>query len=211
MDAGSFGIFGTIVLVSPSLPQLARALYNKPPADATDPNGAKAPGLPSEVEGYCAPKKGPQWVKSPNGRGSGWLDKSGDVWVPSGQGGGAHGGTLNPQMATTLMSILVEEGANSVLKLEVESLRFYSRLDEDAFFSRLSKTSGVVSVEGFLRMINVSVDPSAVDEDAMRELISLFQRYGIDMRQLRELETEEFSSWMRNRSAYWFKSMYPDQ
>ncbi|WP_373695638.1 polymorphic toxin type 37 domain-containing protein [Stenotrophomonas sp. C1657] len=35
---------------------------------------------------------GPQWVKSPNGRGSGWLDKSGDVWVPSGQGGGAHGG-----------------------------------------------------------------------------------------------------------------------
>jgi len=109
------------------------------------------------------------------------------------------------------MSILVEEGANSMLKLEVESLRFYSRLDEDAFFSRLSKTSGVVSVEGFLRMINVSVDPSAVDEDAMRELISLFQRYGIDMRQLRELETEEFSSWMRNRSAYWFKSMYPDQ
>jgi len=120
-------------------------------------------------------------------------------------------GTFNPPMATTLMSILVEEGANSMLKLEIESLRFYSRLDEDAFFARLSKTSGVVSVEGFLRMINVSVDPSAVDEDAMRELISLFQRYGIDMRQLRELETEEFSSWMRNRSAYWFKSMYPDQ
>ncbi|WP_275897136.1 RHS repeat-associated core domain-containing protein [Stenotrophomonas sp. G4] len=100
LDAGSFGIVGTIVLVSPSLPQLARALYNKPPADATDPNGAKAPGLPGEVEGYCAPKKGPQWVKSPNGRGSGWLDKSGDVWVPSGQGGEPTVdliGTFNPQ------------------------------------------------------------------------------------------------------------------
>ncbi|CAM4455157.1 hypothetical protein H3005_12475 [Stenotrophomonas sp. Br8] len=109
------------------------------------------------------------------------------------------------------MSTLVEEGADSMLKLEIESLRFYSRLDEDAFFSRLSKTSGVVSVEGFLRTINVSVDPSAVDEDGMRELISLFQRYGIDMHQLRELETKEFSTWMRNRSAYWFKSMYPDQ
>jgi hypothetical protein len=120
-------------------------------------------------------------------------------------------GTFNPPMGTTSMSTLVEEGADSMLKLEIECLRFYSRLDEDAFFSRLSKTSGVVSVEGFLRTINVSVDPSAVDEDGMRELISLFQRYGIDMHQLRELETKEFSTWMRNRSAYWFKSMYPDQ
>ena len=79
-----------------------------------------------------------------------------------------------------------------MLKIEIYSLRFYSRLDEDAFFSRLNQIPGVVSVEG------------------MRELISLFQRYGIDMRQLRKLETGEFSSWMRNRSAYWFKSMYPD-
>ena len=80
----------------------------------------------------------------------------------------------------------------AMLKIEIYSLRFYSRLDEDAFFSRLNQIPGVVSVEG------------------MRELISLFQRYGIDMRQLRKLETGEFSSWMRNRSAYWFKSMYPD-
>jgi hypothetical protein len=98
-----------------------------------------------------------------------------------------------------------------MLKIEDDSLRFYSRLDEDAFFSSLSETSGVVSVEGFLRKINVSVDPSAVDEDRMREPISLIQRYGMDMRQLRELEMTEFRTWMRNRSAYWFKSMYPDQ
>ncbi len=97
-----------------------------------------------------------------------------------------------------------------MLKIEIYSLRFYSRLDEDAFFSRLNQIPGVVSVEGFLRTIDVSVDPSAVDDEGMRELISLFQRYGIDMRQLRKLETEEFSPWMRNRSAYWFKSMYPD-
>lgn len=98
----------------------------------------------------------------------------------------------------------------AMLKIEIDSLRFYSRLDEDAFFSRLNQIPGAVSVEGFLRTINVSVDPSAVDEDGMRELISLFQRYGIDMQQLRELETKEFSTWMRHRSAYWSKSMYPD-
>lgn len=98
----------------------------------------------------------------------------------------------------------------AMLKIEIYSLRFYSRLDEDAFFSRLNQIPGVVSVERFLRTINVCVDPSAVDDEGMRELISLFQRYGIDMRQLRKLGTGEFSSWMRNRSAYWFKSMYPD-
>lgn len=80
-----------------------------------------------------------------------------------------------------------------MLKIEIYSLRLYSRLDEDAFFSRLNQIPGVVSVEGFLRTINVSVDPSAVDDEGMRELISLFQRYGIDMRQLRKLETGEFS------------------
>lgn len=117
-------------------------------------------------------------------------------------------GVFNIRMGATSLSTLVEEGADSMLKLEIESLMFYSQLDEDAFFSRLSRTPGVVSVEGFLRKINIHVDPSVVDEYSVRELISLFQRYGIDMHQLRKLETEEFTAWMRNRSAYWYKSMY---
>ncbi|VEE53652.1 Uncharacterised protein [Stenotrophomonas maltophilia] len=41
----------------------------------------------------------------------------------------------------------------AMLKIEIYSLRFYSRLDEDAFFSRLNQIPGVVSVEGFLRTI----------------------------------------------------------
>lgn len=62
------------------------------PKDAYDPTGAKAPGLPGEAEGYCAPKGGERWVPSPKGKGHGWADKSGNVWVPSGLGGTAHGG-----------------------------------------------------------------------------------------------------------------------
>lgn len=64
----------------------------KPPADATDPNGAKAPGMPGEVEGYQPPKNGPQWVRNPNGKGYGWVDAGGKVWVPTGPGPLAHGG-----------------------------------------------------------------------------------------------------------------------
>lgn len=68
----------------------------KPPKDAYDPNGAKAPGKPGEAEGFCEPKRGPKWGRSPNGRGNGWVDNDGNVWVPtgpdSGSTGDAHGG-----------------------------------------------------------------------------------------------------------------------
>lgn len=70
---------------------------NSPPPDnAYDPEGPKAPGRPSENEGFVPPKKGDEWVKNPNGRGYGWRDKGGDVWVPTGPSdpsrGDAHGG-----------------------------------------------------------------------------------------------------------------------
>jgi hypothetical protein len=52
---------------------------------------AQAPGKPTEKDGYRPPKK---WdgkkVKTKNGRGYGYPDEKGDIWVPSGPNG--HGG-----------------------------------------------------------------------------------------------------------------------
>ncbi len=70
----------------------AIVFMNGIPKDAKDPNGAKAPGKPGPAEGFKDPKGGERWVKNPNGRGYGWLDDKGRVWVPSGQGASAHGG-----------------------------------------------------------------------------------------------------------------------
>jgi len=71
-------------------------LLATPPDNAYDPNGPKAPGKPGTDEGFSDPKDGENWVKNPNsgqGGGShGWEDSKGDVWVPTGQGGRAHGG-----------------------------------------------------------------------------------------------------------------------
>jgi len=54
-------------------------------------HGAQAPGKPTEADGFVPAKN---WdgkkVKSPNGRGWGYPDKNGKVWVPSGPNG--HGG-----------------------------------------------------------------------------------------------------------------------
>ncbi|WP_368737416.1 polymorphic toxin type 37 domain-containing protein [Parazoarcus communis] len=68
------------------------AIFNKPPENAYDPNGPKAPGKPGADEGFVDPKGGDNWVPNPNGKGWGWEDSKGDVWCPTGQGGSAHGG-----------------------------------------------------------------------------------------------------------------------
>jgi len=67
------------------------AVYSKPPSDAKDPEGAKAPGKPGDAEGFRDSRSGEKWGKAPNGK-SGWVDEKGNVWVPTGQGGAAHGG-----------------------------------------------------------------------------------------------------------------------
>ena len=69
-----------------------RPIYEKPPKDAHDKDGAKAPGKPGAQEGFCDPKGRENWVRNPNGKGWGWEDADGKVWVPTGLGGKAHGG-----------------------------------------------------------------------------------------------------------------------
>ncbi|MBC7706264.1 MAG: hypothetical protein H7274_20225, partial [Rhodoferax sp.] len=72
----------------------------KPPENAYDPNGPKAPGKPTEADGFKDPKGGENWVPNPNpgGGGSswGWQDKKGNVWCPTGpedkSRGISHGG-----------------------------------------------------------------------------------------------------------------------
>ncbi len=79
------------VLLPSSTANDDNVMFNKPPEDAKDPDGAKAPGKPGPAEGFEDPRTGEQWVKGPDGRG-GWKDSKGNVWQPTGKGGRAHGG-----------------------------------------------------------------------------------------------------------------------
>ena len=63
---------------------LSDLIFNKPPSDAKDSEGAKAPGKPGEAEGFQDPADGEEWVKAPNGD-WGWADIEGKVWCQPGK------------------------------------------------------------------------------------------------------------------------------
>jgi RHS repeat-associated protein len=71
---------------------LSNIVFNRPPDNARDPNGPKAPGKPGADEGFVDPPGGEDWVPNPNGKGYGWKDAKGNVWCPTGPGPKAHGG-----------------------------------------------------------------------------------------------------------------------
>ena len=53
----------------------------------------KAPGKPSLDDGFKPNKKYPEYGNFTNfGNRKGWLDKNGNLWVPTGEGPLAHGG-----------------------------------------------------------------------------------------------------------------------
>ena len=67
-------------------------LSDAPPADAKDPNGAKAPGKPGKAEGFTDPAKGEKWQPGTDGKPGGWVDDKGNVWRPTGQSPGKNHG-----------------------------------------------------------------------------------------------------------------------
>lgn len=95
-----------------------------------------------------------------------------------------------------------------LVELEARSVRFYSECDEAAFFEWLKKLSCVRKIQGQGAGIFISVDPVQVDEEALRELLSLFRRYEVDLRQLAEFDRDEFVDWFHDSKAYWFTHVF---
>src|SRR6185369_17339678 len=78
---GGLVVVGAAAVLAPSRPAtMARA--RKPPDAAETINGPYAPGRPGADDGFKSPKGGDRWVQNPNGKGWGWEDANGKVWVP---------------------------------------------------------------------------------------------------------------------------------
>lgn len=92
--------------------------------------------------------------------------------------------------------------------LSAKRVWYYSKNDEAAFFEWLDKIACVQKYEGELDVLSIYVDSSQVDEEALREFLSLFRRYGVDMKQLKIFDRDEFASWFRNPRSFWHKEIF---
>lgn len=92
---------------------------------------------------------------------------------------------------------------SSETRLEFVCPKFFSEGDEKAFFTWLQSFAGEAT--GVHRSLHVNV---TVDEENLRELIALFFRYNIDMRQLAQFGTEENENWFKRPEKFWYKSIF---
>jgi len=92
--------------------------------------------------------------------------------------------------------------------LVCENVRYYSQSDETAFFNWLNSIECVSEIQGYGSSLELTVHFTTIPEEDLRELIAIFSRYQVDLKQLRVFETSENASWFtQNNRAYWHKKL----
>ena len=97
-----------------------------------------------------------------------------------------------------------------MVKLVCKRIDFYSAFDEDVFFEWLKKIPCVSTVRGFGEELYIDIDKSKFTEMHLREMLALFYRYDIDMRQLEVFLNDDNKSWFfDNKEAFWHRKIFP--
>jgi len=95
-------------------------------------------------------------------------------------------------------------------RLSCQRVQFYSAADEAAFFHFAESIDGVASVRGSADSIvlDLASEPS---EQALRDLIALFERYHITgADQLAQFLSDSNKSWFADPKKFWYKSIFDD-
>jgi hypothetical protein len=103
------------------------------------------------------------------------------------------------------------EGADrgSVATLVAKNVAWYCQLDEELFFEWLARIGAVVHLHGHGRELEITLDVARLDDKGLRELIGLFARYDLDMRQLAVLRDDAKRPWFSQReTASWHERVF---
>ncbi len=93
--------------------------------------------------------------------------------------------------------------------LVCKNTTFFSQLDEQSFFERIDQIKCIKSWEGISDNIVLHIKTKSISDNCLRELISLFHRYKIEMSQLSCFLTEKNKNWfLDNKKSYWHKQVF---
>lgn len=93
--------------------------------------------------------------------------------------------------------------------LTCKRVLYYSLKDEDAFFEWIGKIKCIKNCDGIRYDLYLHlVDTQPTDED-LQDLIGLFYRYNVDMKQLARFLTPENKGWFYDeKKAFWHKKVF---
>jgi hypothetical protein len=95
-----------------------------------------------------------------------------------------------------------------MIELECKKVLFYSEQDEATFFSWAQSISAIRSVTGRGSSIILSLKPRVVSDRSLREIVALFQRYHVSMKQLGQFKSPQNKIWFAVPNMFWYKSVF---
>ena len=91
-----------------------------------------------------------------------------------------------------------------MLKIDTQPVVYYSQLDEDQFFAWSQEIPCIKSIDrGYLH-----IQESEVNEQTMRELLAIMQRYRLSAKPLAALCTPENESWFKDKDKFWYQDVF---
>ncbi|MCW2314683.1 hypothetical protein [Rhodoblastus acidophilus] len=85
----------------------------------------------------------------------------------------------------------------------VKEPRFFSSLDETAFFEWLQRIPGITSIIGSSAGLSADIEKTSFDDNSLRELIALYHRYDLDFNDIEVLVTQGNKDWVYDPETYW--------
>jgi hypothetical protein len=95
-------------------------------------------------------------------------------------------------------------------KLCCREVRFYSQADEVGFFRALESIKGIREIEGRGEDLVLTV-PARLSQESLRDLLGVFRRYGVDLRQLAVFRTVKNEGWFCDRGVWWFEAVFGEK
>ena len=93
--------------------------------------------------------------------------------------------------------------------LKFEGVKYWSELDEQAFFWWIDHIQSVASISGDGRILTLNIEEGKISDTDLRELLALAFRYGCDMSQFSQFLTASNSRWFfGNDEAYWHNAVF---
>lgn len=95
------------------------------------------------------------------------------------------------------------------IRLVCTSIWYYSARDEDMFFEWIKNIKAIIRYDGVGSDLYLYVNKADLTDDDLRELLALFYRYKIDVKQLAQFLSTSDTEWFYGKpKGYWYKKVF---